>query len=148
MQENASTATLPPALKYLAVAVTFLIVGVIIGLAASSAFISRADVEQAVRSALETTTVGIDDTALQNAISQIAAAIPASGGGSTAVDAEAISAVVLQALEQQRRDEAAQERVRMVDDDPSLGSPDAPVTIVEFSAYACPFCERHFNQTL
>jgi protein-disulfide isomerase len=36
----------------------------------------------------------------------------------------------------------------LVDDDPYLGSADAPVVIVEFSAYACPYCGRHFNQTL
>lgn len=36
---------------------------------------------------------------------------------------------------------------QLVDDDPSLGNEDAPVTIVEFSAYACPYCGRHFNDT-
>lgn len=29
---------------------------------------------------------------------------------------------------------------------PSLGSPDAPVTMVEFSDYQCPFCKRYISQ--
>ncbi|ABX13566.1 DsbA family protein [Nitrosopumilus maritimus] len=34
------------------------------------------------------------------------------------------------------------------DDDPLLGNPDAPISIIEFSDYQCPFCARFYTQTL
>ena len=35
-----------------------------------------------------------------------------------------------------------------VDNDASMGSKNAKVVIVEFSDYECPFCKRHFSQTV
>jgi len=34
------------------------------------------------------------------------------------------------------------------DDDPFIGDPNAPVTIIEFSDYQCPFCQRFWSETL
>ena len=35
-----------------------------------------------------------------------------------------------------------------IDDDPMKGNPNAPITIIEFSDYECPFCERFYANTL
>lgn len=45
-------------------------------------------------------------------------------------------------------DSAPPKLVVSLDDDPVIGSPDAPVTLVEFSDFDCPFCARFHQQTL
>jgi len=35
-----------------------------------------------------------------------------------------------------------------IDDDPMIGNPNAPITMIEFSDFQCPFCKRFHSETL
>jgi protein-disulfide isomerase len=68
---------------------------------------------------------------------------------SATIDEDAIGAVVRELLvEAELLHPHIDDMTTLVDDDPYMGDEDAPIIIVEFSAYACPFCGRHYNETL
>ncbi len=67
---------------------------------------------------------------------------------SSAPDAQTIELIVRRALADVTLERPTADRFALVGDAPSLGPADAPVVIVEFSAYGCPYCKRFHDETL
>jgi len=97
--------------NYIIIAITFLVVGIAIGVFGLDAGQDKVNVtinEDQLREVLVSV---LEDTTLNL------------GGGATS------------------------DRFALVDDDPYIGTEDAPIVIVEFSDFFCTFCKRHFDQT-
>jgi protein-disulfide isomerase len=118
--------------NYFIIAILFLAVGVLISLMVGGTFF-RDTIRDTVRDTV--------NTELAVVMEDVLSGVEFSGG--TGMDAEALQELVMEAVREVSRQESL-----LTGDDPSIGPPDAPVVMVEFSDFLCPFCGRHSQQTL
>ncbi len=115
--------------NYFIIAIAFLVLGIVLGAVGYDRFVqaNAVLVEESVTRALTS------GTAMEEAIQRSLTTVL--GGAATGAGEQA-------ALNPNERYEVP------VSDNPSLGSADAPVTIVEFSDFRCGFCGRFARETL
>lgn len=112
-------------------------------------------VEPVVTSKVDDNNVVISRTTVNNvviavvffALGMLISGLTSSSSGSS-IDEAAVEAAVESVLIDAGIIQPPADMAVLVDDDPGIGPEDAPIVIVEFSAYACPYCGRHYNETL